>query len=113
MVVRFHPESRMASSPPGGGVGFIRRARRVRSPGLLPRCGSTWLERAVRDRETGGSNPLTSTTNTWRAAHLGVIAVLQAACAGFDSLARYDRFRPVSTAAVQLPDKRPTEVRTL
>lgn len=28
------------------------------------RCGSTWLERADRDRETGGSNPLTSTS--WR-----------------------------------------------
>lgn len=80
--------SHAASSSPGGEVGFIRRACRVRSPGLLlPRCGSTWLERAVRDRETGGSNPLTSTTR--RAAHLGVIAVLQTARAGFDSLARY------------------------
>jgi hypothetical protein len=116
MVVRVHPESRCwaviwdqigfqvrsagfdsstacsaASSSPGGEIGFIRRACRVRSPGLLrrfARCGSTWLERAVRDRETGGSNPLTSTTR--RAAHLGVIAVLQTACAGFDSLARYE-----------------------
>lgn len=25
------------------------------------RCGSVWLERCVRDAETGGSNPLTST----------------------------------------------------
>ena len=38
---------------PPASVQFRPRAR--------TRCGSTWLERAVRDRETGGSNPLTST----------------------------------------------------
>ncbi len=62
--VRFLDDPPAASRSPGGDVGLIRRTCRVRSPGLLrrnARCGSTWLERAVRDRETGGSNPLTST----------------------------------------------------
>ena len=80
-----------ASRSPGGDVGFIRRTRRVRFPRSLPRrstgCGSTWLERRVRDAETGGSNPLTPTT--WRADHLGVIAVLQTARGRFNSDALY------------------------
>src|SRR5262245_4512068 len=53
--------------------GPVRFRRSRRSSG----CGSIWLERAVRDRETGGSNPLTPTLG--RAVHLGVKAVLQTA----------------------------------
>src|SRR5262249_45339918 len=77
-----------ASSSPGGEVGFIRRTRRVRSPGLL--------------RRPSGS---------WRADHLGVRAALQAARAGFDSLARYRV--PLAQRQVQSPDERTTEVRVL
>lgn len=49
--------------------------------------------------------------STGRADHLGVIAVLHTACAGFDSLARYPV--PLAQWQVQSPDERTTEVRVL
>lgn len=89
-----------ASSSPGGEAGFIRRTCRVRSPGLLRRS-----ER----RLTGGC--AAARIGTWRADHLGVIAVTHAARAGFDSLARY--LVPLAQRQVWSPDERSTEVRVL
>lgn len=71
-------------------VSYAMRRRVQISPARrkFSRCGSTWLERCVRDAEIGGSNPLASTIR--RTVHLAVIAGLHPARAGSDSLVLYE-----------------------
>jgi hypothetical protein len=87
--VRVPKTTPFASRSPGGDGRFIRGTRSVRSrrSRRSSGCGSTWLERRVRDAETGGSNPLTPTSR--RAVHLGVKAVLQTARGRFNPDALY------------------------
>jgi hypothetical protein len=117
MVVRIHPESRIGrdlgsdwSPNPISGVRILdglqaRQAAHlvVRSVSYAERAGfdplacydddEVWLN-LVRARGSGPRDWWFESTHLdkpWRAAHLGVMAVLQTAGAGFDSLARYER----------------------
>lgn len=68
------------------------------------------VSRVVRDHETGGSIPLTSTTR--RTVHLGVMALLQSARGRFNPDVLYDDVS-LAQQLVQSLDKRPTKVRFL
>ena len=130
MAVRVRPESRRSyeriGCDPGSGW-FPTPTSGVRLLGGLPARQAVHLVvRPVSYAGRAGFDPLAchddpsgdspggcaaARVGTWRAGHLGVIAVLHTAGAGFDSLARYQR--SVSTAAVPSPDKRKTKVRIL